>query len=121
MSWFEKLTGFRELGYAQTQAQFEVIGNRLHSRVNGRSWQIGSLETPSLALANAARETLRLGDIVDSLLEAMVVHSEESAADSLEYFARGENRHGHVFYRWFNEVPVLFLLAIVILVVVKPF
>lgn len=30
MSWFEKLTGFRELGYAQTQAQFEVIGNRLH-------------------------------------------------------------------------------------------
>jgi putative membrane protein len=28
---------------------------------------------------------------------------------------------GHVFYRWFNEVPVLLLLAIVILVVVKPF
>jgi putative membrane protein len=26
-----------------------------------------------------------------------------------------------VFYRWFNEVPVLFLLAIVILVVVRPF
>ena len=36
-------------------------------------------------------------------------------------FARGENSRGHVFYRWFNEVPVLFLLAIVILVVVKPF
>ena len=39
----------------------------------------------------------------------------------LKRFARGENSHGHVFYRWFNEVPVLFLLAIVILVVVKPF
>ena len=39
----------------------------------------------------------------------------------LKRFARGENRHGHVFYRWFNEVPVLFLLAIVILVVVRPF
>ncbi len=36
-------------------------------------------------------------------------------------FARGENTRSHVFYRWFNEVPVLFLLAIVILVVVKPF
>lgn len=36
-------------------------------------------------------------------------------------FARGENTRGHVFYRWFNEVPVLFLLAIVIFVVVKPF
>ena len=36
-------------------------------------------------------------------------------------FARGENGRSHVFYRWFNEVPVLILLAIVILVVVKPF
>lgn len=49
MSWFEQLTGFRELGYVQTQARLEVVGNRLHSKVNGRSWQIGELETPSLA------------------------------------------------------------------------
>lgn len=32
-----------------------------------------------------------------------------------------QNRHDHVFYRFFNEVPVLFLFAIVILAVVKPF
>ncbi|WP_454833570.1 Na/Pi cotransporter family protein [Pseudomonas lini] len=31
-----------------------------------------ALVTPSLALANAARETLRIGDLVDSLLEAML-------------------------------------------------
>ncbi|WP_194788547.1 Na/Pi cotransporter family protein [Pseudomonas sp. UFMG81] len=31
-----------------------------------------ALTTPSLALANAVRETLRLGDLVDSLLEAML-------------------------------------------------
>lgn len=36
-------------------------------------------------------------------------------------FARNENTRSHVFYRWFNEFPVLLLLAIVILVVVKPF
>lgn len=35
--------------------------------------------------------------------------------------ARGENKRSHVFYRWFNEAPVLLLIAIVILVVVKPF
>ena len=35
--------------------------------------------------------------------------------------ARGENTRSHVFYRWFNEVPVLILLAVVILVVVRPF
>lgn len=31
------------------------------------------------------------------------------------------DRTGHVFYRFFNEVPVLFLFAIVILAVVRPF
>ena len=31
------------------------------------------------------------------------------------------NRHTHVFYRFFNEVPVLFLFGIVILAVLKPF
>ncbi len=36
-------------------------------------------------------------------------------------FKHDRNRHGHVFYRWFNEFPVLLLIAIVILVVVKPF
>ncbi len=36
-------------------------------------------------------------------------------------FKHGRNTHGHVFYRWLNEMPVLVLLAVVILVVVKPF
>lgn len=29
--------------------------------------------------------------------------------------------HGHVFYRFFNEVPVIFLFGIVLLAVLKPF
>lgn len=36
-------------------------------------------------------------------------------------FAADRNRRSHVFYRWFNEVPVLILTAVVILAVVKPF
>jgi len=32
----------------------------------------------------------------------------------------GRNRRSHVWFRWFNEFPVLVLFAIVILVVVKP-
>lgn len=39
----------------------------------------------------------------------------------LRDFRDDRNRHGHVFYRWFNEFPVLILVAAVILVVVKPF
>ena len=39
----------------------------------------------------------------------------------LRRFEAGQNRRSHRWYRFFNEVPVVLLLAIVILVVVKPF
>ncbi len=39
----------------------------------------------------------------------------------LRDFEAGRNRHSHVWYRWFNELPVLVLFAAVILTVVKPF
>ncbi|WP_422648077.1 Protoporphyrinogen IX oxidase [Cupriavidus sp. H18C1] len=39
----------------------------------------------------------------------------------LRKFEAGRNTRSHRFYRWFNELPVLVLLAIVVLVVVKPF
>lgn len=39
----------------------------------------------------------------------------------LKQFAAGRCRRTHVFFRWFNELPVIALLAIVILVVLKPF
>lgn len=36
-------------------------------------------------------------------------------------FRQDSNRHGHVFYRWLNEFPVLILIGVVILVEVQPF
>jgi putative membrane protein len=36
-------------------------------------------------------------------------------------FRNERNTRSHVWFRWFNELPVLMLLGIVILVVVKPF
>jgi putative membrane protein len=36
-------------------------------------------------------------------------------------FKADQNTHGHVFYRVINEIPVIFLAAIVILAVVRPF
>lgn len=39
----------------------------------------------------------------------------------LFYFKHDRNVHSHAFYRWLNEIPVLFLTGIVILVIVKPF
>ncbi len=39
----------------------------------------------------------------------------------LKQFKTQQNRHSHVWFRWFNEIPVLILFAVVILVVIKPF
>ncbi len=39
----------------------------------------------------------------------------------VKQFAANTNQSSHVFFRWFNEFPVLILLAVIILVVVKPF
>ncbi len=39
----------------------------------------------------------------------------------LQDFKHDRNKHDHVWYRWFNEVPVLMLIAIIILAVVRPF
>jgi len=38
----------------------------------------------------------------------------------LKRFEAGTNTRSHVWFRWFNEVPVLILLAVVLLVVMKP-
>jgi protoporphyrinogen IX oxidase len=34
-------------------------------------------------------------------------------------FKHDRNRHGHVFYRWLNELPTVILVAVVLLVVLK--
>jgi len=39
----------------------------------------------------------------------------------LKKFEQGKNTRNHIWYRWFNEMPVLGMFAVVILVVVKPF
>ena len=39
----------------------------------------------------------------------------------LQDFKYDRNKHTHIWYRWFNEVPVLILVGIVLLTVIKPF
>lgn len=55
-----------------------------------------------------------------ALVIALVAYHFTCAA-MLKRFATDSNTRSHVFYRWFNEAPVLVLVTVVILVVVKPF
>jgi hypothetical protein len=49
MDWFEKITGFAEKSYAETQAALSVVGGRLHAHGRDRGVVVGTLTLPSLA------------------------------------------------------------------------
>jgi protoporphyrinogen IX oxidase len=83
--------------------------------------------TPSAVLAVALGLWLWLGyGITGGWLHAklvfvlMLIAYHLYCGRLLADFKHDRNRHGHVYYRWFNEIPVLILIAVVILVVVKP-
>jgi putative membrane protein len=55
------------------------------------------------------------------ILVAMLVGYHWYCGKLLGDFKRDRNCHSHVWYRWFNEVPVVLLFGAVLLVVFKPF
>ena len=55
------------------------------------------------------------------LVVVLVLGYHHMCARMLRRMAAGADLRSHVWYRWFNEVPVLMLVVAVVLVVVKPF
>jgi putative membrane protein len=83
--------------------------------------------TPSAVLAVALGLWLWLGYGISGgwlhaklVLVLMLIAYHLYCGRLLADFKHDRNRHSHVYYRWFNEIPVLILIAVVILVVVKP-
>ena len=54
-------------------------------------------------------------------LVVLVIGYHHACGSLLKKFENGRNVRSHVWYRWFNEVPVALLFAIIVLVIVKPF
>lgn len=54
-------------------------------------------------------------------LVAGLVGYHHACARLLRAFEAGRNTKTHVWFRWFNEIPVVVLFAVVLLVVLKPF
>ena len=87
--------------------------------------------TPLMMLAVALglwRLSLRARLLLEQPLDAVeatgsCVSSLSITSNAVATLARingGDNSKSHVFYRFFNEVPVLFLFAIVLLVYIRP-
>ncbi|MDB5884048.1 MAG: hypothetical protein JWR74_219 [Polaromonas sp.] len=55
------------------------------------------------------------------LVVVLAIGYHHACGRMLAKFVANRNTRTHVWMRWFNEVPVLLLVAAVILVVVKPF
>lgn len=55
------------------------------------------------------------------LLVALLIGYHFYCGHLVKVFREDNNTRSHVFYRWFNEIPVLVLVAVVILAIVKPF
>lgn len=101
-----------------SQARFKVMERKLY-RV---------IMTPSMAASIVFGCWLWLGYGFSGgwlhaklLLVGLLIAYHLWCGATIKKFAKDEIPHGHVFYRWLNELPVILLFGIVVLVVVKPF
>jgi len=59
--------------------------------------------------------------MIKLILVASLVIYHLTCGHYVKQLQQESSQHSHVFFRWFNELPVFVLFAVVILVVVKPF
>ncbi len=82
--WFEELTGFKEIAPDQVRAQLTLKGKSLSSKVNGRSWIYGPLETPSLKELRQRSSQLLLPEgrlnIEEIVADVQVLHQDPQNA-----------------------------------------
>ncbi len=126
VSWFAGLFYLPRLFVYHAQSTDEVSLERFKVMERKLYWGIA---TPSGLIALATGLWLWLGWFAGAggwlhaklaLVATLVVYHLWCGKLMLDFRA-GRNRHGHLWYRWFNEFPVIVLLGAILLVVYKPF
>jgi putative membrane protein len=108
---------------AATHARFIVMERRLLmiTHIGGALALAFGLSLLAWYIAHAP-EYMRQGWLHAKLLGvAALIAYHVACARLAAAFREGRNRRSARWLRWFNEVPALLLIAIVVLVVVKPF
>jgi putative membrane protein len=103
-------------------ARFKIMEHRLFWAITtpgGVLTLLFGAWTLALSGLSTYRGTLWLA--VKLALVALLVAYHVACGFLLREFRHDRNRHGHLWYRWFNEIPALLLVAIVLLAVVRPF
>jgi len=124
ITWFAGIFYLPRLFVYHAEADDEVSNDRF--KVMERKLYFG-ISTPSgvLTLATGVMLWLHYGFSGSWLtykvaLVAVLVAYHLWCWKYLAAFKHDRNQRSHVFYRWFNEIPVLLLIAIVALAVLKP-
>lgn len=83
--WFEKLMGFAERSPEQVRSMIAVEGNRLTSKVDGRSFYWGRLETPSLAELRARAKREAVGPVTarEVVGDVQALHRDPASAGAV--------------------------------------
>jgi putative membrane protein len=102
--------------------RFKTMERKLYYGIMTPSAVLATLFGISLAVGNGLQNYLSsTWFVIKLLLVAILIGYHFYCGALLKRFRHDDNRHGHVFYRWLNEFPVVILIAVVILAVVKPF
>lgn len=103
---------------APSESRFKLMERRLYALMTLAGLAAGLLGVKLLMLQPALLAQGWLRFKLGLVLALVVYHI--WCGRLVSQFHDGDNRHPARWYRWFNEVPTLLLVAIVILVVVKP-
>ncbi len=101
--------------------RFKIMEHKLYRIIMMPSFVLATALGAWMAIEAWAVYTTQYWLYVKLVLAGLLIAYHFYCGHLLAAFKADKNTHSHIFYRWFNEFPVLILVAIVILVVVKPF
>lgn len=107
---------------AASRERFKIMERKLYRGIMTPSMVLAVAFGIAMLLTEAGRGWLSMGWLHAKLaLVAMVLVYHFWCGRLLKSFQKDANTRSHRWYRFFNEVPILALVGIVLLVVLKPF
>lgn len=107
---------------AASRERFKIMERKLYRGIMTPSMVLAVAFGIAMLLTEAGRGWLSMGWLHAKLaLVALVLVYHFWCGRLLKSFQKDANTRSHRWYRFFNEVPVLALVGIVLLVVLKPF
>ena len=101
--------------------RFKLMERKLYNGIATPSMIATVIFGGWLVLLNPDYYLSQLWFQLKALLVAILIGYHFVCAVYMKQLSNDSSTKSHVFFRLFNEVPVLFLIAVVILVIVKPF